>query len=144
MSTDIVCIKENSTIIQAAAQMRKCNIGSLPVCDDTGHIKGILTDRDIVIRALSEYADGTAGHLSLKDIKVKDVMSLNPVTVSPDTSIHDAALNFAFHKIRRLPVTEASGIVGMLSLGDVAVKPVFIDEAGDALSSISLTDDLQR
>ena len=45
---------------------------------------------------------------------------------------------FSHHKIRRLPVTEASKIVGMLSLGDVAVKPVYIDEAGDALSAISI------
>jgi len=66
-----------------------------------------------------------------------EIMSLDPVTVSPDQNIHDAALLFSAHKIRRLPVTEASRIVGMLSLGDVAVKPVYIDEAGDALSAIS-------
>ena len=58
-------------------------------------------------------------------------------------SIHEASLLFSAHKIRRLPVTEASRLVGMLSLGDIAVKPVYIDEAGDALSSISLADGLQ-
>lgn len=79
----------------------------------------------------------------LSDVSVDDIMSKNIVTVSPDANIHDAALLFAFHKIRRLPVTEASKIVGMLSLGDLAAKPVFIDEAGDALSAISLADGLQ-
>ena len=70
-------------------------------------------------------------------------MTNDPVTVSPDMSIHDAALLFSSHQIRRLPVVEASKIVGILSLGDIASKPVFIDEAGDALSAISITGGLQ-
>ena len=74
---------------------------------------------------------------SVCDVKAKDIMSLDPVTVSPGMSSHDAALLFSSKKIRRLPVTENSKLVGMFSLGDLASKPVCIDEAGDALSSIS-------
>ena len=142
MSTNIACISENTPAEQIAAQMRKNNVGSLPVCDDTGHIKGIVTDRDLVIRVMArEDAEGTDAHTVPKT--AADIMTTDPVTVSPEQNIHDAALLFSAHKIRRLPVTEASRIVGMLSLGDVAVKPVYIDEAGDALSAISLADGLQ-
>lgn len=130
MSTNITCVSENSTIEQIASHMRKNDVGCIPVCDDTGHIRGMITDRDIVLRCLAkpEHENITAGN----------IMTTNPVTVSPEQNIHDAALLFSAHKIRRLPVTEASRIVGMLSLGDVAVKPVYIDEAGDALSAISV------
>lgn len=135
MSTNITCISENTPISQIASHMRKDNVGSLPVCDDMGRLKGIVTDRDLVLRALTEkHTDSMTS---------RDIMTVNPVTVSPHMSIHDAALLFSSYQIRRLPVVEASKIVGMLSLGDVASKPVCIDEAGDALSAISLTGGLQ-
>lgn len=129
MSTNITCVNESTPADQIAGHMRKNDVGSIPVCDDAGHIKGIVTDRDLVLRVMArETPNLTAG----------EIMTLDPITISPDQNIHDAALLFSAHKIRRLPVTEASRIVGMLSLGDVAVKPVYIDEAGDALSSISV------
>lgn len=53
MTTNISCIRENTTVQQAASYMRKDDIGCLPVCDDSGHIRGILTDRDIVLRTLA-------------------------------------------------------------------------------------------
>lgn len=127
MSTNITCVGESASVLQIADHMRRNDIGCVPVCDDAGHIKGIVTDRDLVVRCLAQTGKTTAG----------DIMTIDPVTVSPEQNIHDAALLFSAHKIRRLPVTEASRIVGMLSLGDVAVKPVYIDEAGDALSAIS-------
>ena len=146
MSSSIVCIKEDTPILQAAAHMRKHDVGCLPVCDDAGHLKGIVTDRDIVLRALSRFAAGqheNSQAVRISHITAGDIMSSHPVAVSPETGIHEAALLFSAHKIRRLPVTEANRIVGILSLGDVAVKPVHIDEAGDALSAISLADGLQ-
>lgn len=148
MSTNIVCIAEDTPVLQIAGYMRKNNIGSLPVCDQAGHLKGIVTDRDLVLRTLAKLADSCAANpepsekIDIKNMTAADVMTSNPVTTSPDTNIHDASLLFSAHQVRRLPVMEASKIVGMLSLGDVAVKRVYIDEAGDALSSISLPDGL--
>lgn len=136
MSTNITCACETTPALHLAAQMKRNNIGSVPVCDDAGHIKGIVTDRDLVLRALGKDA-------SIEEITAGDIMTLNPVTVSPESGIHEAALLFSAYQIRRLPVMEASRIVGMLSLGDIASKPVYIDEAGDALSAISLTAGLQ-
>lgn len=133
MTTNITCVSENTSAEQVAGHMRKNDVGCIPVCDDAGHIKGIVTDRDLVLRVMAKSTSNsdaapTAG----------SIMTTDPITVSPDQNIHDAALLFSAHKIRRLPVTEASRIVGMLSLGDIAVKPVYIDEAGDALSAISV------
>ncbi len=142
MSTNITCVSEDTPVSQIAGHMRKNDVGSLPVCDDAGHIKGIVTDRDLVIRCLAKASamgedNKMADSLGNIMLTAGDIMSLDPITVSPEQNIHDAALLFSAHKIRRLPVTEASKIVGMLSLGDIAVKPVYIDEAGDALSAIS-------
>ena len=142
MTTNISCIRENTTVQQAASYMRKDDIGCIPVCDDSGHIRGILTDRDIVLRTLAsdpEKDRGSKPRTSVNDILSGDIMTLSPVTVSPEANIHDAALLFSAYQIRRLPVVEASRLVGMLSLGDIAAKPLYIDEAGDALSAISLT-----
>lgn len=133
MSTDIACIKESTSVGLIAKYMKKSNIGMLPICDDRGHLKGVVTDRDLVLRALASDTD-------IDCLKAADVMTANPDTVSPEANIHDAALIFAAKKIRRLPVMESSKLVGVLSLGDLAVKPVCVDEAGDALSAISISE----
>ncbi|MFQ7472739.1 MAG: CBS domain-containing protein [Anaerovoracaceae bacterium] len=134
MSTNISCIKENTSVLQIAKQMKKENIGSIPICSDQGYIKGIVTDRDLVLRALAADKE----NIPISSLTARDIMSLNPVTVSPETNTHDAALLFSANQIRRLPVTENSKLVGMLSLGDLASKPVCIDEAGDVLSAVSI------
>lgn len=142
MSTNIACVSENTSAELVADHMRRNDVGCIPVCDDAGHIKGIVTDRDLVLRVMARAAaDDKASNSNMPAQKLTagDIMTTDPVTVSPDQNIHDAALLFSHHKIRRLPVTEASKIVGMLSLGDIAVKPVYIDEAGDALSAISMS-----
>lgn len=133
MSTDIVCVHENTPVLHAAKEMMKENIGVLPVSSDNGTLKGLLTDRDIVLRCLSAVRSGR----DPADMSCGSIMTLDPVTVTPDTNIHDAALMFATRQIRRLPVVDNSKLVGILSLGDMALKPVLVDEAGDALSAIS-------
>ena len=73
MSTGITCIMENTPVALAALYMKKDNVGSLPVCDSTGHLKGIVTDRDIVLRALAcETIDGSESALSTP---VSDIMT---------------------------------------------------------------------
>lgn len=146
MSSNIVCAGEDTPVLLLAAHMRKNNIGSLPVCDSAGRLKGVVTDRDIVIRVLARFSadhHGDSRDQRISGVTAGDIMTKQPVTVSPDMNVHDAALLFSAHQIRRLPVTETSRLVGMLSLGDLAVKPVHIDEAGDALSAISLSGGLR-
>ena len=107
--------------------MQREDVGSLPVCSQQGQLLGMVTDRDLVLRALARSID------DLSSLTAKDIMSLHPVTITPDMDSHDAALVFSSHRIRRLPVTENEKLVGMLSLGDLASRPVCIDEAGDTV-----------
>ena len=128
MTTGVYGIKQDAAIREAAMQMQRADVGSIPVCNDLGEALGIITDRDIVLRSVASAS---------QKYYAGDIMSTNVVTVTPETSIHDAALLFAKHKIRRLPVVSGGKLVGVLSLGDLAKKKILIDEAGDALSSIS-------
>ena len=128
MTTDVSCVRPDATIINVAKQMRRENIGSLPICNDKGEILGIITDRDMVIRSLaSDSVKITAG----------DIMSTNIVTVAPEMNIHDAAILFSKHQVRRLPVTSSGKLVGIIAMADLARRTLLIDEAGDALSAIS-------
>lgn len=123
MSTNISCITEESSVSHIAQQMQREDVGSLPVCSQQGQLLGMVTDRDLVLRTLARSID------DLSSLTAKDIMSLHPVSITPDMDSHDAALVFSSHRIRRLPVTENEKLVGMLSLGDLASRPVCIDEA---------------
>lgn len=129
MATGISCVKPEASLFQVAKQMKQEDVGSIPVCNDRGEVLGIITDRDIVIRA---FADGSGQAASARDI-----MSSNMIFASPDMNTHDAALLFSRNQVRRLPVVVNGKLVGMLSLADLARKRLYVDEAGDALSAIS-------
>lgn len=133
MTTGISCVEETAPLSQIARQMRQEDVGLIPVCNDKGEVLGVVTDRDLVLRALAREGDGQA----FRSLKAGDVMSTGLVCVSPDMNTHHAALLFAKYQVRRLPVTQGGRLIGMLSMADLARRPVFIDEAGDALSSIS-------
>ena len=130
MTTSVCFLKSDATIPDAAALMKKNNIGVVPVCDNRGCLLGLITDRDILIRAL---ALGTG---SLEQIKVSDIMTASVVTVSPEMNIHDAACMFSKRKVHRLPVLENDRLVGMLSLTDLAKKKIFLAEVGDIMGAI--------
>ena len=128
MTTAVTWIRPNTSVTQIANLMRQENIGALPVCTDRGELLGIVTDRDIVIRSLPEGSNKKTA---------EDIMTKHPVFVHPDMNTHQAALLFAKYQVRRLPVIEGKKLIGMVSLGDLAKKTLYIDEAGDALSAIS-------
>lgn len=130
MSTSTISVRSETSLEQVAKQLRQGDIGSVPVCDDHDRVVGIITDRDIVIRALS----GTG---SEKPKTAGDIMTKNPIVTNPDMNVHEAALLMAKNQIRRLPVVESQRLSGMLSMADLARKSIFVDEAGDALSAIS-------
>jgi CBS domain-containing protein len=115
--------------IQRAAQlMRDEDTGVIPVVDN-GRAIGLVTDRDIVVRGV---ADG--GRL---DRPVREIASADMVTVSPDTSTRDAAALMSEHQVRRLPVVDGDRLVGIVSLGDLAVKEAKDSRTGDTLQRIS-------
>ena len=98
----------------AARMMKAGDFGSLPVVDE-GRLVGMLTDRDIVVRAVAEGVDTRAA-------QVGDVASRDPVSVEPDQDLDEARELMARHRIRRLPVVEDGRLVGVLSQADIALE----------------------
>ncbi len=127
MSVNIRTIKPGDMANLAAEIMRAENVGIVPVCDSQNHLYGVITDRDLIIRHGLETPGVTA----------REIMSPSPVTVSAREDIHQAALLFSKHGIRRLPVIENEKLVGMLTLKDLARKKIFTAEIGHIVYSIS-------
>lgn len=112
MTPGVESTSSTATLRDAARAMREGDFGSMPVVDD-GQLTGILTDRDIVVRAVAEGLDAAA--------RVGDVASRDPVTVEPGEDLDDAMDLMARHRIRRLPVVEDGRLVGVVSQADVAL-----------------------
>lgn len=129
MTKSVAYINPSSSITEAAQLMQKHNIGSVPVCDQTGVI-GIVTDRDIVVR---NVAHGTDPHTTL----VKNVMTSQITTVTPDMDVNQVSDIMSRSQIRRLPVVENNKLVGIVALGDIAADSRFDTEASEALTDIS-------
>lgn len=129
MTTDVRIIATTATIAEAAKQMRDGDFGLLPV-GTPDKLEGTITDRDIVIRAV---ADGKGG-----DTKVADAMSKDVKAAKEDDSLEQASAMMQKHQVRRLPVLGAGGkLVGIVSLGDLAVEPSDLQPAAEALKDIS-------
>lgn len=118
----------NSTILDAAVIMRDEDTGAVPVVEG-GKVIGMVTDRDIVIRCIAEGGGG--------DKKLREICSGDVVCASPDMSATEAADLMGEHQIRRLPVVEDDKLVGIVSLGDLAVKVGKDRSTGDTLENIS-------
>lgn len=130
MNGNVVSITPDETAALAARLLSRHNIGSLPVCSLDGRLRGIVTDRDIVLRCVAAESDP-------EQTKVREIMSRGIVTVSPEEDVREATRLMAEKQVRRLPVVEEGRIVGMLSLGDMAKNTRFDMEASKALSEIS-------
>lgn len=128
MTTSVTCVRPETSLQQVAKQMKQENIGAIPVCNDRGEALGIITDRDIVLRSVSEENGPKIA---------KDIMTTNLIFADPNMDTHQASLLLAKYQVRRLPVVENNKIVGMLAMADIARKSIYVDEAGDALSAIS-------
>ncbi len=136
MTTDVDRVQPSTPLAEAARQMRDLNVGSMPVVDRQ-QLVGIITDRDIAVRAA---ADGVNPDEAL----VKEFMSTELVTISPDQNVSEAAKLMSQNQVRRLPVVEDGKLVGILALGDVALDPDTQRDAGSALSDISSPSELDN
>ncbi|RSS84121.1 CBS domain-containing protein [Streptomyces sp. WAC06614] len=114
MTERLVTTAAQVSVADAARRMRDDDIGDVLVVDD-GHLKGVLTDRDLVVRVMAEGKPAD-------DTTVAEVCSGDPVTVSPDDDIDKAVTLMRSHALRRLPVTDKERLVGIVSLGDLAVE----------------------
>ena len=129
MSKDVQVISPGATIMEAAQQMKKGNFGMMPVGEDDRMI-GAISDRDIAIRGV---ADGKASTTPVREIMTEGIF-----WASEDDSVEDAAQLMSKHQIRRLPIVNAEKrLVGIVALGDFAVKKEDFKAASDALAAIS-------
>ncbi|AEJ39478.1 CBS domain containing protein [Sulfobacillus acidophilus TPY] len=129
MTKNVSTVSPGDTIQKAAQIMQQVDCGSTPVTDG-GKVVGVVTDRDITIKAV---ASGKG-----PETPVKSVMFDRVVTVKPDTDAREAANIMADNQIRRLPVVDAQGkLVGILAIADLARVNIFVSESGKALSEIS-------
>ena len=128
MSTNVVSVSPQQSIQECAALMEQNDIGAIPVVEN-GEVRGIVTDRDLTVRAT---AHGLAAHSP-----VSECMSQGIKVADANMDIHEAAALMGANQIRRLPVVENNQIVGMLAIGDLAIEDNYDDEAEVALSDIS-------
>ena len=121
------------SVADAAGMMASYDVGSIPVLDEHGALEGIVTDRDIVIRVVANREDPT--QITLGEIATQSI-----VEVTPDTQIADANQMMADHKVRRLPVTKDGSLVGVVSLGDIALALASKRSVGETLEQVSTSD----
>jgi CBS domain-containing protein len=125
-------VREEDTLAQAAGLMKQYNIGSVPVLNRKDSVVGMITDRDIAIRAVANGMD-------VNNTAVKDVMTPRPVMGAEEMDVEVAAELMAAHQIRRLPVQQNGRLTGMVALGDLAVRYQTNTSAAMALEEISET-----
>jgi CBS domain-containing protein len=128
MTPSVRSVAPTDSLTDAAAGMRDEDVGSLPVVEGD-RVVGIITDRDIVVRAVAERADPQTA-------KVGDVSSGDPVAVEPDADLDEALELMARHRVRRLPVVENGRLVGVVAQADVALAAKEKD-SGKMLEEIS-------
>src|SRR5205085_2866717 len=130
MSSEPQSVERSTPLTQAARLMKEHDVGSLPVVDG-GQLMGIVTDRDIVVRAIAS-SDG-----NLSSMTVGDIASRDPQTVDPEQDLGEALRVMAKNQVRRVPVVEDGRLVGMLAQADVAEK-------GDAQETGELVEEISR
>lgn len=130
MNSSVVCVNPDETATVAARLLHRYNVGSLPVCNASGKLGGIITDRDIVMRCVAACGEPDR-------TKISDIMSRDVITINSTAHVEDAAKMMAKHQVRRLPVVDGGQLVGMLSLGDMARTHACDTEAAEALCEIS-------
>lgn len=114
MSTNPVTLPASATLLDAAKRMRDDDIGDVIVLDGD-RVAGIVTDRDIVVRAMAEGRDP-------QSCTVRDVCSSDVATLSPDDTIKRAVDLMKQKAIRRIPICEDNEAVGIVSIGDLAIE----------------------
>ena len=130
MSPDCTCVGENDTVLEAAEKLAELGVGSMPICGEDDRLKGMLTDRDIVVKVLAKGKDPSSTQVS--ELATQDEV----VTIGADDPIDEALRTMAAHKVRRLPVIDGHELVGIVSQADIATN---IDEekVGDLVEAIS-------
>lgn len=130
MTKDVVMANSTDNVLTVAKLMKHHNIGAVPVVENAEKVLGMVTDRDIVL-SLADY------NFDLANTDVTKLMSNKVYSVRPDADLSSALALMKKQQIRRLPVIEDERLVGMLSIGDIAVHSDYMQEMSDAITEIS-------
>jgi CBS domain-containing protein len=129
MTPDVTCIGEKENLVEAAHKMADLNVGSLPICGDDNRLKGMVTDRDIVVKILARDRNPA-------EIQASELGQGKPVTIGADDDAAEILRTMARHKVRRLPVIDGHRLVGIVAVADVA-RALPDRPVGDLIDAIS-------
>lgn len=131
MTRGVECTRPHATLREAAQRMRDLDVGPLPVCGDNDRLVGMITDRDIIVRAVAEGHDPNTA-------RVQDVMTPDIIYCFEDQNVSEAADLMKEHQVRRLAVLNRDKrLVGIISLGDLAVETGDDQLSGDTVEAVS-------
>ena len=129
MTPDVTCVGEKESLADAARKMAELGVGSLPICGEDNRLKGMLTDRDIVVKALAKGRNPG-------DVTAADLAQGKPVTIGADDDAQEILRTMSEHKVRRLPVIDGHQLVGIVAVADVA-RALPDRPVGDLIDAIS-------
>ena len=129
MSQGAECVGENEDLVAAARKMRDLDVGALPICGEDQRLKGMLTDRDIVVKCVAEGTDPSS-------VRAGQFAEGKPVTVGADDSAEVVLDTMAKNQVRRLPVIDGHQLVGIVAQADVA-RALPDRKVGDLLGEVS-------
>lgn len=129
MSQDAKCVGENDSVRDAASQMASLGVGALPICGEDDRLKGMLTDRDIVVKVIAEGRNP-------EEVKAGEFGEGKPVTIGADDSIDEAISTMKENGVRRLPVIDGHELIGIVSQGDIASEAED-EQVGQLVEAIS-------
>jgi CBS domain-containing protein len=129
MTGSAECVGENDSVLDAATKLTKLDVGAMPICGEDNRLKGMLTDRDIVVKVLAQGRDPAS-------TRVGELAEGKPVTIGADDSVAEALETMARYKVRRLPVIDGHDLVGVISQADIATN-LSDEETGRLVEVIS-------
>ncbi|WP_306415823.1 CBS domain-containing protein [Actinoplanes ianthinogenes] len=129
MTPGAVCVSERETLADAAQKMADLDIGSLPICGEDNRLKGVVTDRDIVVKAIAKGRNPA-------DVPAGDLAEGKPVTIGADDDAAEILRTMGRYQVRRLPVIDGHELIGMVALADVA-RALPDRPVGDLVDAIS-------
>ncbi|MFF8268480.1 CBS domain-containing protein [Streptomyces sp. NPDC016562] len=129
MTPDATCIGAQETVLEAAKKMADLGVGALPICGEDNKLKGMLTDRDIVVKVLAAGKDPG-------QTKAGELAQGEAVTIGADDDAQEILRTMTEHQVRRLPVIDGHSLVGIVAQADVA-RSLPDPQVGDLLEALS-------
>ncbi|MVU77306.1 CBS domain-containing protein [Nocardia sp. ET3-3] len=129
MTPDCQCVRSSDSVVEAARRLADLDVGALPICGEDERLKGMLTDRDIVVKVVAQRKDPLG-------MKAGDLAEGLPVTVDADADVSTVLRLMSEHQVRRVPVLENRRLVGIIAQADIA-RALRNRESGEVVEAIS-------